>query len=160
MKICSLLVVCALCVISACSDEAQKLSQEEEAHITDEVLQSFDSLVAAAKSLEAEPYFAHFAKDRFTGTMDVTVLSSFQELETMYTQYLPEIKAYLSLEFDNVKVTVIDRDAAILVNEFSESIELASGDTLSMHGSGVQVWAREASEWKLISVAGTARPVE
>ena len=160
MNTCTLTVIFVLLFVAGCGSEMRKLSQEEEARIIVEVLQSFESLVAAAKSLEAEPYFAHFDQDRFTGTADGAVLSSFQELEAMYTQYLPEIETYLSLDFDNVKVTVIDRDAATLVNEFSERIVLTSGDTLSIKGSGLQVWVREASEWKLISVSGSASPVE
>ena len=153
-------IVLLLFVLSACSSDTQPLSEAEKAQVREEVLQSFDSLVEAAQSLEAEPYFAFFAQDRFTGTLDGSVLSSFDELEGMYTQYLPEIKGYLSLDFSKVKVTVIDRDAAVLVNEFSERIVVASGDTLAIEGSGLQVWVREVSEWKLISISGSSALVE
>lgn len=156
MNLKSCLLVFCVVTSSACSQESP-LSSAEEAQVRVEVEQAFDSLIAAAKTLEVAPYLAHFDEQDFTAMLEGEVLLSFDELEAMYTAQAPALKAYISLEFDKVQVTVIDRNVAVLVNEFTETIVLATGDTLDISGAGSQVWVRKVSDWKLINISGGVR---
>ncbi|MEM6646206.1 MAG: nuclear transport factor 2 family protein [Bacteroidota bacterium] len=136
------------------------MSPDEAQAIEAEVRQAFQGLVEAARSLEAAPYLAYLARDGFTAQLDGTVFASYNAFSAMYTEQLPSIEAILSLEFDNVQVSVLNRTTAVLVNAFTETIVLASGDTLDLAGGGSQVWTRVDAGWKLIHISGSTRPQE
>lgn len=154
------LIVCSLLVCGACYSDSDQLSQVDEQAVIAEVEEAFNSLAVAAKSLKAEPYFDHFSPDQFTALVEGAVLLSFEEFEQMYREQLPLIEGYLTLEFNKVKITPLSRNAAVLVNEFSETIALATGDTLSIRGGGTQVWTRMEGVWKLVHVSGSTQPVD
>ena len=154
MSIKSIILTFLVLVSTACSRESPVLTSALEVQVEGEVKQAFENLIAAAKTLEVAPYLSHFDEETFTAMLDGEVLLSFEEFEAMYTEQAPALKAYLSLEFDKVEVTVLDLNAAILVNAFNETIVLASGDTLSLSGAGSQVWRRKSTEWKLIHISG------
>ncbi len=151
------LVFVGLFILPACTQPAQPLTSQQEAEITEQVMDAFESLVSASKTLETEPYLEHFSKDRFTASLDGSVLLSYSELEQLYAEQVPAVKAYLSLEFETVKVSVLNRYTAVLVNEYAETILLASGDTVSFAGSGAQVWGLEGSKWRLFNVSGSLK---
>ena len=65
------------------------------------------------------------------------------------------IEKITSLEFKNVKVTVINPTTAILVNEYTQTILLKSGDTINQSDGGTQIWSKYNSEWKLVSVSAS-----
>ncbi|MEM1093539.1 MAG: nuclear transport factor 2 family protein [Bacteroidota bacterium] len=134
------------------------MSPDEAQAIEAEVRQAFQGLVEAARSLETAPYLAYLARDGFTAQLDGTVYSSYEAFSAMYAEQLPSIEAFLSLEFDNVQVSVLNRTTAVLVNEFTETIVLASGNTLNLAGGGGQVWTRVDADWKLIHISGSTRP--
>jgi hypothetical protein len=60
-----------------------------------------------------------------------------------------------SLEFFNVKVTVINETTAILVNEYKQRIILKDKSLVEQVGGGVQVWSREDDDWKLVSISAS-----
>lgn len=125
-------------------------------NIEQEVLAAFDGLVKAAESLDADGYFAFFDKERFSGlNADGTVWHSFNDLQTLISSGFPMIEKNISLEFKNVKVTVINVTTAILVNEYTQSILLKSGDVVKQSGGGTQVWSKSDGTWKLVSVSAS-----
>ncbi|MAO29828.1 MAG: hypothetical protein CL595_06120 [Alteromonas sp.] len=127
--------------------------------LEEEVLNSFQSLVEASKRLDAEAYFQHFDADKFVGlNSDGTNWNSMDELVPVINTGFSAIQKLNSLEFLNVKVSIIDDFTAILVNEFSQSVLLKSGATYTFSGGGTQVWSKRSGQWKLVSVSASITP--
>ncbi|MBY0574272.1 MAG: nuclear transport factor 2 family protein [Undibacterium sp.] len=121
-----------------------------------EVRVAFEGLVQASTALDSNRYFDYFDKNKFTGlNADGTVWHSIQALEKIIYAGFPLVDKITSLEFKNVKVTVINPSTAILVNEFTQSILLKSGDTVKQSGGGTQVWVKTNGAWKLVSVSAS-----
>lgn len=153
-----LILTCTI-FLSACSQQDAHLSKAEELEIHEAVNQSFTGLVAAVKSLDADSYYNYFEADKFTSLNEYgTVTHSFREFKSTYDQQLPLIKKYKSLEFSNVKITVIDKNTAILVNEYDAEVVLQSGDSVFASGAGTQVWSNTTSHWKLVNVSSSTKP--
>jgi hypothetical protein len=96
------------------------LSYANSADVEKEILASFQSLVNASKRLDAKRYFEHFDADKFVGlNSDGTNWNSINDLMPVINIGFSSIHEVVSLKFPNVKVSVIDRYTAILVNEFS-----------------------------------------
>lgn len=124
-----------------------------------EVLASFQSLVEASKRLDTKSYFQHFDADKFIGlNSDGTNWNSIDELTPVINVGFSSIQKVNSLEFLNVKVSVIDDYTAILVNEFSQSVLLKNGTTYTFSGGGTQVWSKHSGQWKLVSVSASNKP--
>ena len=147
-------VATVLLLVIGCVDSSEDPSERERQTIITEVERSFDSLAAAAKSLDPDQFLHHFDEPSFSGVIDGRVLSSFDEFESLYREGLPLIREYLSLEFSNVSVRVLNRSTAVLVNEYVETIVLVAGDTLTVSGVGGQVWVRRGNTWRLSNVSG------
>ena len=127
--------------------------------VENDVLSSFQSLVDASKKLDAKSYFEHFDVDKFVGlNSDGTNWNSFSQLVPIINSGFGAIKEVISLEFPNVKVSVIDEHTAILVNEFTQSMLLKNGATISISGGGTQVWSKRSGRWKLVSVSASSKP--
>lgn len=125
--------------------------------IEKEVYQAFEKLTESAKSLDVESYIANFDEDLFSGLNDDgSVLHSLGDLENLYRQQVPALKKYISLEFKNVKITIIEENVAVLVNEFEASVLLITGDEAHAEGGGTQVWHKKNGEWKLVSVSSSS----
>jgi hypothetical protein len=121
-----------------------------------EVLEAFRGLAQASKLLDSDKYFEYYDKEKFTGlNADGTVWHSIKELETLINTGFPMVEKVISLEFKNVKVTVITPDMAILVNEFTQSTLLKSGDVIEASGGGTQVWSKSNYVWRLVSVSAS-----
>ena len=121
-----------------------------------EVRDTFKSLAEASRSLDSTRYIEHFDKEKFTGlNADGTVWHSINGLEALISAGFPLIEKVISLEFKNVKVTVINQTTAILVNEYTQTTLLKSGDTVMQSGGGTQVWSITNSAWKLVSVSAS-----
>lgn len=136
---------------------AEEHSVDEDA-VRAAVEQSFASLVEASRALDVEEYLSHFDRDHFTAlNADGTVVHSFADFEDAIRAHFTVLESYEALEFDRVKVTVLDADTAILVNEYRAVVRLASGTTIAAEGGGTQVWRRVDGDWKLVSVSSSAR---
>lgn len=121
-----------------------------------EILDVFNGLVQASKSLNSRKYFDYFDKEKFTGlNVDGTVWHSIQSLEAMISSGFAMTEKITSLEFKNVKVTVINSTIAILVNEYTQSMQLKSGDVVTLSGGGTQVWSNSNKVWKLVSISAS-----
>jgi hypothetical protein len=121
-----------------------------------EILEAFKGLSEAAESLDTERYYVFFDREKFTGlNADGHVWHSFDNLKTLISTGFPMIEKSISLEFDNVKVTVVNPITAILVNEYKHSLLLKSGAVVKQSGGGVQVWSKSNSVWKIVSVAAS-----
>jgi hypothetical protein len=121
-----------------------------------EVLDAFKELVEASKALDADRYFECFDKERFTGlNADGTVWHSIEDLERLVSPGFAQVERVISLEFQNVKVTIINPSTAILVNEYKETSLLKDGHTVEQSGGGTQVWAKSKNAWKLVSVSAS-----
>ena len=125
-----------------------------------DVLKEFEKLVVAARSLDHSTYIEFFDKNKFSSLNENgTVTHDLATFSASVEQGFSAFKSYESLEFDNVKVTVIDTNMAILVNEFIATVILHSGDALSVAGAGTQVWSKHSGSWKLVNVSGSSRPL-
>lgn len=121
-----------------------------------EVLAAFNGLVEASKSLNSNRYFEYFDKEKFTGlNADGTVWHSISGLEAMIPSGFAMVEKIISLEFKNVKVTVLNQTTAILVNEYNQLMLLKSGGEVTQAGGGTQVWFKESGIWKLVSVSAS-----
>jgi hypothetical protein len=83
-----------------------------------EVMDAFGGLVEASKALDASRYFNYFDKEKFTGlSAEGTAWHSIKDLEEIILAGFSAVERIISLEFHNVKVTVVNPSTAILVNE-------------------------------------------
>ena len=150
----TLVVVSLIIICNGCS--AIKMESIDKSNVESEVLDAFKGLVKASESLDSEKYFAYFDKEKFTGlNADGTVWHSIKNLETLINSGFPMIDKSISLEFKNVKVTVIDQTTAILVNEYKQSLLLKNGNLVNQSGGGTQVWFKSKGAWKLVSVSAS-----
>ncbi|MEM8997395.1 MAG: DUF4440 domain-containing protein [Acidobacteriota bacterium] len=132
---------------------------ESDRDVEGEVRARFESLVAAAESLDDEAYFGHFDGRLFTAlNADGTTADSFDVFRSGYLAGVEAIDAYEDLTFSRVKVTVIDPRNAILINEFVARVRLADGSVAEFAGAGSQVWHQSGGEWLLVSVSSSAPP--
>lgn len=123
-----------------------------------EVLASFHSLVDASKKLDVKAYFQHFDADKFVGlNSDGTNWNSIDDLEPIINAGFGSVKKVISLEFPNVRVSMIDDYTAVLINEFTQTILLKSGNTFHLAGGGTQVWSKRSGQWKLVSVSASSK---
>jgi Domain of unknown function (DUF4440) len=135
---------------------AENMKPANISKIESEVLEAFGGLVEASKSLNSARYLAYFDKEKFTGlNADGKVWHSIKGLEALIISGFPMVERSISLEFKNVKVTVIDPSTAILVNEYKQTMLLKDGNVVSRSGGGVQVWHQASGKWKLVSVSAS-----
>ena len=137
---------------SACS--TLNAAPARDRQIVTEVLASFQELVSASKALDAKRYFACFDREKFTGlNSQGKVWHSIADLEKVILPGFSAVDKIVSLEFFNVKVSVINPSTAILVNEYKEAVLLKDGSLVRQSGGGSQVWSKSNNAWKLVSVS-------
>lgn len=121
-----------------------------------EVLEAIKGLVDAVESLDSNRYFEYFDKEKFTGlNADGTVWHSIDDLEAIISSGFRVVEKNISLEFNKVKVTVINATTAILVNEYKQSILLKNSNIIEQAGGGTQVWFKSNGTWKLVSISAS-----
>lgn len=129
---------------------------KDSACIEAEVIDAFRGLVDASEALDVSRYCEYIDKDKFTGlSADGKVWHSFDDLEQVISSGFKMIEKIISLEFFNVKVTVMNPPTAILVNEFRQTILLKNADKVQQSGGGVQVWYKSEHGWKLVSISAS-----
>ncbi|WP_164078396.1 nuclear transport factor 2 family protein [Alteromonas facilis] len=123
-----------------------------------EVYQAFEGVAVAASSLNINAYMAFFDKKKFTAlNFDGCVFHELSDFESYYRQQIHALEKYNSLEFTKVKITVLNRCTAILVNEYIAEVVLKSGDSLLAGGAGTQVWSKASGGWKLVNVSASVK---
>jgi hypothetical protein len=121
-----------------------------------EVIGAFRGLVDASEALDSNRYFEYIDKDKFTGlSADGKAWHTFKDLENVISTGFQMVERIISLEFSNVKVTVINPSMAILVNEYKQTILLKNTDTVQQSGGGTQVWSKSENAWKLVSISAS-----
>ena len=121
-----------------------------------EITAAFKALVDASLALDCARYFDLIDTEKFTGlSADGKAWHCAQELEDLIASGFSMIEKILSLEFFNVKVTVINPTTAILVNEYKQSILLKDQTIVHQAGGGTQVWSRSDNLWKLVSISAS-----
>ena len=147
-----LLIAFSLTNVSGCSS-AHNASQNT-SQIEAEVNNAFRGLVAASKALDSRRYLDYIDKEKFTGlSADGKVWHSVDNLEALISSGFPMVDKILTLEFSNVKVTVINASTAILVNEYRQTILLKNKELVKQAGGGTQVWSKSGNRWKLVSIS-------
>lgn len=117
---------------------------------------AFEALVAASTALDASRYFACFDKEKFSGlNAQGQAWHAITPLEEVIHGGFAAVESIISLEFDRVKVTVLNPLTAILVNEYRQTIALKDGSVRKLAGGGLQVWAASGAGWKLVSIAAS-----
>ncbi len=149
------IILFATLILSACASKQELVNDAQ--LIESEITKRFNSLVEAAKTLDTDDYFNHFDKHRFTALNENgTVTHSFIGFQNNYLTGVESVENYQSLEFRNVKVSVINPRTAILVNEYKATIMLNTGSVVNFSGAGTQVWHKSDEIWKLVSVSSSA----
>ncbi len=132
----------------------------DEIQVEKEVLQSFESLVSASKSLDSDQYFQHFDAEHFIGlNNDGSTWHSIDDLRALIEPGFSAIDKIESLRFTHVKLSVIDKNTVILVNEFEQELVLKDGSNVTVAGGGTQVWSKSGGDWKLVSISASNKPV-
>ncbi|MCM8557753.1 YybH family protein [Sphingomicrobium sediminis] len=146
--------LCLLAGLAACAPGA--LTADERAAIAGEVEARFESLVAAAERGDTNAYFAHFDGGTFTAlNASGTVNTDFDLFRVDYLEASGAIEGYDALDFPKVEVRVLDRDTAVLVNEYQGRVRLGDGNVVAIAGGGQQVWQKTDGEWLMVSVGSS-----
>ncbi len=150
-----------LMVMMGCANNNQQLSTAEIQRVETEVRQAFDELVAAANDLDIERYFGFFNHEKFIGlNADGTVWHSVEDLKKLIEPGFSSTVKIESLEFSQVRISVIDSNTAVLVNEFSQVMELQNGYEVTSQGGGAQVWSKSTGQWQLVSVSASNKSAD
>ena len=145
-------------LLGACDSGRSEISSFDENKIKSEVETAFDKLVDATKSRDLDLYFSFFEAGSFTAlTANGSTLSSFASFKVIYGQQLAAVQSYKALNFDPVYIQVIDPNNAILTNEYTAEVVLASGEVVSAAGAGAQFWSKSNGEWKLVHVSDAVK---
>lgn len=153
-------VFCFSVFLFSCTSQTFELSSEKKDVIELEIRASFNGLVEASKSLDPTRYIEYFDADKFVGlNSDGTNFNSIEDLIELIEPGFGSIEKITSLEFTNIKISVIDKNTAILVNEYEQSALLKSGVTYTSKGGGTQVWSKATGSWKLVSVSASDKPI-
>jgi len=153
-----LMLVLVLSSLMSCGQQDLKLSESEKNQIKTEVKESFESLIESTKQHDWDSYFDHFDQKNFTGlNADGTVWETFQEFKDSVSPIFEMIQSSDSLEFTNVKITALDHNTAILVNQYKQKIILNGGQEIKAAGGGTQVWSKVSGDWKLVSVSSSSK---
>lgn len=135
-----------------------ELDQKEIESIKESIRVNFNYLVDASKSLDFDRYLEFIDKELFSGlNADGTVFHGREELDKTYRPGFSMVEKIESLEFTNVKITVINKTTAILVNEYSECTLMKNGEKYSSEGGGCQVWSLRSNSWKLVSISSSTK---
>lgn len=152
------IIFCGL-LLQACGSYDIAPTRNNDATIRRSVEAHFMALADAAKLLDVERYMQFVDAEKFTGlNADGTVLHSSHEFADILRAEFPAIATYSSLIFDNVKITVINPMTAILVNEYTATVELTSGQIITASGAGTQVWSNTSGQWLLVNVSSSVKP--
>ena len=147
-----------LFIMVGCVHKKSEASNEPYEEVVLEVNAAFNGLIEAVKSLDTGRYFQFFDEGRFTSmNADGTVFHNLTDFKDPYREQIAMIQKYESLQFQNVKVTVVNNTTAVLVNEYQASVVLKSGEKVLAAGAGTQVWSKATGVWKLINISSSSK---
>jgi hypothetical protein len=147
------------CFLLGCQPNVGELSIEQKNRVETEVNQAFKQLVKVSTELNVEQYFALIDADKFVGlNANGSNWNSIAELRQVVEPGFNFVETVESLTFPNVKISVIDAQTAVLVNEYEQTVVLAGGSRHTSRGGGVQVWSKASGQWLLVSISASAKP--
>jgi hypothetical protein len=127
-------------------------------HIEEQILNQFERLVETAKSLDHESYMKFFDSSKLTSfNDDGTITEDFNAFSIMIEKGFSGFKRYKTLEFNTVKISVIDINTAILMNEYNAVVILKNNEAFPVAGAGTQVWNLSNGQWKIVHVTSNHR---
>lgn len=142
-----------LSLLGACVSEPAITSSWQPIDVKSEIEFAFRELVDAAQSNDTEQYFSFFEPDAFTAIgADGSVIPTFEAFKLIYAPQFAAVENYIGLDFETVEIRIIDKQTAILLNEYTAELVLVSGERVSASGAGVQVWVKRSDQWKLAHV--------
>ena len=144
-------------MLLGCQSRHEPMNSSESQRIVTDVRAAFDGLVTASKALDTEGYFGYFSRDGFSAMLQGSATLSYDEFEQFYRLQVPQIKEIISLEFPVVEIQPIDLNTALLINEYTETIRLSSGEIIDSEGGGSQLWVKRDDKWLLKHIAGGAK---
>ncbi len=151
-------IIFLILFLTYCTQQNQTISNVERSQIKGKILESFQSLAVANDEQNWDVYFSHFDLGNFSGiNADGTAWESFQDFEASLMPSFSMIESSDSLYFPIIKITVLDKNTAILVNEYEQKITLISGQEFWARGAGTQIWSKKNGEWKLVSVSASSK---
>lgn len=147
-----------LSLLGACVSEQASTPSWQQTDVKSEIEIAFRELVGAAQSNDSERYFSFFEPNAFTAmSSDGSILPTFEAFRLIYEPQLAAVQKYISLDFEAVEIRLIDKQTAILLNEYNAELILVSGERVSASGAGVQVWVKRSDQWKLAHVSDMAK---
>ena len=144
--------------LGACHLAPAQSPLDQNSQTAREVQSAFQDLAAAARDLNNDRYFSFFDETTFSIlNSNGTVEQSFEDFQAAYLPQVAAIDRYDSLEFDPVIINVVDANNAIVLTEYTAELPLKSGETISASGAGVQVWSKQAGQWKLVHISNAVK---
>ncbi|WP_440056913.1 nuclear transport factor 2 family protein (plasmid) [Pseudoalteromonas sp. T1lg65] len=134
------------------------ITEQHKTDIEQQVTTAFQGLVAASKTLNSAQYFEFIDQEKFVGlNADGSNWNSASELKALIDPSFSALEKVESLTFTNVKVSVIDENTAILVNEYQQTVILKDGSPFTAEGGGMQVWSKSSGKWLLVGIGASAK---
>jgi len=144
-----------------CSQKDMKLSETEKIQIEKEINHAFANLVDISTTLDSTRYFELIDKDKFVGlNANGQNWNNIEDLKAIIIPAFDMVKKIESINFTNVKISVIDKNTAILVNEYNQTIMLDNGQIIKDSGGGTQVWSKSSGHWLLVSISASSKSHE
>jgi hypothetical protein len=139
-------------LLTACTSVNKPITDAEKAEIRSTVLKEFNEAVEGQRSLNWEKVLGLYKLDEdFSWIYGGKVNIGAESFKKMVESFVPNIKEYLYMESPNLKVIVLDRDFALVLDEESkESFIMTNGDTIISKGAGSYLLQRFDTLWKVI----------
>ncbi len=158
MKVIAIRITALLISVLVLANNQAQGEDVSEPLVEEQVLRTFNSLADAAADLDFDRYIAFFDETTFTGlNADGTVWRSLGEFSASVRPGFDAIEKVLDLRFPVIKITLVDPQTAILVNEYEQQMLMRSGEKLSVSGGGTQVWSKVSGSWRLVSVSASSK---
>jgi hypothetical protein len=142
------------------ADVIQAKNNYDEQKIKLQVRNQFDRLVETAKSLDHKNYMKFFDSNKFTSfNEDGTITDDFSAFRLIIEQNFSSFKRYKSLDFYTVKISIIDTNTVVLMNEYTAEVILNDDTIYPAAGAGTQIWSHSSGQWKLVHVTSNHRQV-
>tara|TARA_R110000868_G_scaffold368227_1_gene631224 strand:+ start:64021 stop:64494 length:474 start_codon:yes stop_codon:yes gene_type:complete len=153
-----LIALVSFILFTNCDKQTTQFTEEDKSQIKTEVQKSFETLVLATKKSDWEGYFNLFDHENFSGlNADGTTWESFNEFKDSVLPAFKMIEKNQALKFPILKITVIDSQTAVLINEYEQQLLLTNGQSIEVSGGGTQVWSKASGTWKLVSVSASSK---
>lgn len=145
-------------VVAACSAPSAELADADRAAIVAAVTASFDTLSKAivahdydrVEALLADGDDVALAMDGIVTLGRPAIMKGFRSDSS--------VAKYLDYRWENTRVRVLDRNAALHVTGFWERLAMRSGDTVEIQGTFTNGFQRIDNRWRVVHMAASHKP--